>query len=368
MERIYFSLIRFPRLFHVLESLRSLNRRKIAFVVRFLRRLTGKRLFNLLRVEYNYRLKRPINPGYPYRLVIDPTNLCNLRCPLCPTGLGKSGRPKGMMSLEDFKRIVDVLAEHALGIILYNWGEPFINGQVYEMIRYASKRKLSTFVSTNLTLLTEDDARRIVDSELDHLRLSIDGVSQEVYSVYRRGGDLHRVLRNVQLLLETRDKMGALHPVVDWFFIVMRHNEHEMFDAWRLARQIGVDSIYFAKVLPVNSFDTMELPFLGKEDTLALQWLPALSAFRPDLSKTYLNRGTCPWLWKSVVVNYDGTISPCCYVDDRSTDMGNLLEQPFAEIWNNTMYLLARRAFRPGNNDPEVQSILCWRCNIYEKP
>ena len=78
--------------------------------------------------------------------------------------------------------------------------------------------------------------------------VSIDGVTQEVYETYRVGGRLDRVMDNLNLLAEAKREMGSATPHVEWQFIVMRQNEHQMDEARALAGRMAVDSIVFKKV------------------------------------------------------------------------------------------------------------------------
>jgi hypothetical protein len=91
---------------------------------------TPRRLLNLLLVEAEYRLRRTRVAGRPYVLVIDPTNVCNLRCPLCPTGLLQAGRKGQMIEWETFTRAVDMMAPWAYKVNLFNWGEPLLHSHI----------------------------------------------------------------------------------------------------------------------------------------------------------------------------------------------------------------------------------------------
>src|SRR5512134_1782587 len=92
-----------------------------------LRVLTLKRLANVLRIEWDYLRKHSIVRAYPYEIVIDTSNICQLRCPLCSTGSGRSQRQKGYMSFDVYTRIIDELAPFAMHVYLHNWGEPLLH-------------------------------------------------------------------------------------------------------------------------------------------------------------------------------------------------------------------------------------------------
>ena len=117
---------------------------------------TPRRLFNLALTEAEFRLRRTSVHGRPYVLVIDPTNVCNLRCPLCPTGLMQRGRKAGMIPWETFTAVVDQAAPWAYKVNLFNWGEPLLHTHLFEMIRYAKSKNLGTSMSSNMSIQISD--------------------------------------------------------------------------------------------------------------------------------------------------------------------------------------------------------------------
>ena len=353
---------------YAFEFLTNLSTRKVIFLFRFLRHLTLKRILNFLRIEYSYLRKRSCNIGFPYLLVIDPTNVCNLQCPLCPTGLGKSGRRKGMMTFETFRVAIDQLSKYAVMVIMYNWGESLLNNRVYDMIRYASEQNIVTHMSVNLTFLNEASAEQLITSGLEHLRVSIDGVSQETYGRFRKGGDYEQVIDNLKLLMGMRDRLKSRLPLIDWYFLVMKHNEHEIPDVIENARRLKVDLLHFEKVIPVDTFHHAELSFLkNKSDPIAIQWLPTNKALRHDPSRPYLYSAHCPWLWRYTVINYDGSVAPCCYVDNQDTDLGNILENNFGEIWNSEAFRASREVSNNRRVAERYRLLVCNDCNYYRQ-
>ena len=164
-------------------------------LLQFLRCSTPRKFANFVLSKVQKWLRRDCLISMPYRYYIDPTNLCNLRCPLCPTGRMELQRPRGRMNLEDFKRIVDQIAPYAYYVELYNWGEPFLHPQIFDMIRYASERKISVQLSSNLNYFNEEMAEQAVASGLTRLLVSVDGATQETYEKYRCGGRLEVVLQ-----------------------------------------------------------------------------------------------------------------------------------------------------------------------------
>jgi len=139
--------------------------------------------------------------GRPFMIKVEATNLCRFSCPGCYTGTASDTHPKGKMPLELFRSILDALGRDLLKIVLHAWGEPLLHEKIYEMIRLAQDRNIGTMVSTNLNDFRKQDTEKLFGSGLEHLIVSVDGMTQGTYERYRRGGDLHRVLDNLAHIL-----------------------------------------------------------------------------------------------------------------------------------------------------------------------
>lgn len=324
-----------------------------------LRHGTWKKLFNLLRIELQLRLGRTRVTGYPYEWEIDTTNICQLKCPLCHTGLGTVNREKGIMHFDLFKKLIDEIKDYCIWLSLYSWGEPFLNKEIDRYVAYANEANVATVMSSNLNKpLTPEMAESLIRSGLDALIISLDGTTQEVYQVYRVGGHLDRVLDNIRLLVQKKVELGYSTPYLEWQFIVMRQNEHQIPEARRMAKELGVDDLVFKKVDFPHGEDDLEH---------TVRWLPvATEGYRRDqpLDKPYNENGVRCWrLWRSAVVNWDGGYAPCCYLTDASDDFGDAKTHSIKEIWNNEHYLTARGLFKDGTV-PKAH-VGCLNCNVY---
>jgi radical SAM protein with 4Fe4S-binding SPASM domain len=257
------------------------------------------------------------------------------------------------MALADLKRIVDEIAPFAYQIELYNWGEPLLHPDIMEMIEYASQRRIPVGLSSNLNRLDAETARRLVESGLSHLIVSIDGATQESYAAYRRRGQLDTVLKNLELLIETRRKLQRRSPFIIWRMLVGKHNEHEIAIVRNMAHSMGADS-FSTGVLFVDTRDPEQVK----------EWLPADPAFSPyDYDGEKLeNRWDCHDLWENMVINWDGGVSPCCWLHDPQFDFGSVSGQTVREIWNNPRYVSARRVIGKRNSQPDDVPTICHRC------
>ena len=327
---------------------------------------TPKKWHNLLRTEAERKLRRIDVKGRPYILFLDPCNYCNLRCPLCPTGLNDLNREQAMLSFEHFKQYFDPYAPYLFEVILHNWGESFINKEVYKMIAYAQSKNVGTNISSNFVIVNDEDIEAILDSGLEYLIISLDDADAETYLKYRVRGDFDRVVENMRKLIERRDARGQKTPVVEWQYIVMKHNAHQVDDAQRLADDIGVDLL---RPIPVG------LPFDARNRSeLAEKWYPENVAGRTESTSEEQTYGQankpspCFYLYRSMTVNPDGKVSPCCVVNNSRydfADLGKDGEIDLDAIWNNDKFRSGRALFS-ADDFPNRPRTVCDVCDIFE--
>ena len=148
-----------------------------------LSKLTLRRMWNASRVLGSFYISkwtgRPVQWGLPVSLSFEPTTSCNLRCPECPSGLRAFTRPTGMLENNFFRDTIDQLSKDLLYLVFYFQGEPYLNPDFLEMVKYASSKKIYTATSTNAHYLNDENARKTVESGLDRLIISIDGTTQD---------------------------------------------------------------------------------------------------------------------------------------------------------------------------------------------
>jgi MoaA/NifB/PqqE/SkfB family radical SAM enzyme len=169
-------------------------------------------------------------PAKPRWAVFEMASVCNLRCPLCNTGGLRDCFPqveRGVMAPATFRQVLDTLLPELRSALFYSWGEPFLNPDLAECVRYAHARDVATQVSSNMMRYTGELGQALIEGGLDRLVVSCDGTTEESYARYRCGGRLATVVRNVEDLLARRRAAGRRTPAVEMQFIVFRHNEHE---------------------------------------------------------------------------------------------------------------------------------------------
>jgi len=325
-------------------------------IVQVLKALTLKRLANAAKILASFIIsaltKRNVVWGYPPIVNIEPTNICNLRCPLCITGSMQMKRPYGHMDFEMYKKMVDQVADRIIYITLYHQGEPYLHREFNKFVAYAKQKGVYVTTSTNAHFFDEKTAIEVVKSGLDSMIVSLDGVTQETYEHYRRGGNLQIVLDGLSNLIEAKKRLKSKTPYIFIQFLVMKHNEHEIPAIRNLVKQIGADRLLI-KTTQVNTFEE------------AKEWLPENDRYRryeltEEAFKVKRGKGVCPRLWLTTLVDWDGQVVPCCFDKNGEYPMGDLSEEEtFAQIWRSEAYTSFRKRMLRDRNSIDI----CRNCN-----
>jgi len=296
----------------------------------------------------------------PMLVTIEPTNLCNLQCPLCPTVSNKIQRPRRMMSFEEFKGIIDELRYFTIKVVLYNYGEPFLNPDILKMIAYAVSANMEVSINTNGHFFeSKAFVAELIKTGLAKLVFSIDGKDQETYAKYRVGGDLDKAIKGLKLVCETKKELKSRRPEVELQFLLLRHNIHQRDDMRRLAQESGAD-IYCEKSINLLIFNSFSEP---RPQELLKEFLPsdlALTRFdlkdgKLDYKGDVLNK--CFWIDHSTVIQSDGTVVPCSYDSFSKHIMGNAFETPLKYIWKRKLYQDLRSGIKKNRKNTPVCDI-----------
>lgn len=288
-----------------------------------------------LKLAKDYLFKR-VDTGttYPSVVGVEPTNNCNLDCVMCPRQ--EMTRKIGDIDLGMFKHVIDDLKGKSEFVWLQDYGEPFLNKQIFDLIRYAKSQGLKTGISTNGTVLTDKIIEGILDSGLDYLIFAIDGATKETYEKIRVGAKFEKVLENARRFLAAKQKRGAkIFTVVQCIYMEATENEVSAFrEMWTLP---GVDAVRIRQVT-----------YSGEKGS--------------KFDNTTKNR-PCYWLWSNPHVKWDGTVVPCCQDVDAKHALGNVKDAPLDEIWNSEKMQKMRQLHLDGRAG-EIP--LCRGCNMYQ--
>lgn len=322
------------------------DRISLPHLIAFLRYNSPRKMANLFRVIWEMKSGRIVLRSKPIIMFLEANNICNLHCPFCLTGKGRSAdRPRLNMSLSEMKRAVEEVADCLYFIQLYNWGEPLLNKDLFKFINYIHRRRVFTMVSSNMNFVRSKLAEQVVASGLDYFIAAIDGFTAQSYEKYRIGGSFEKAIHTLQEVLNIRKRMGRSSPFVEWQYVVFKHNQDEINDARRFAESIGVD--YFH---PIPGY--IEDP----------EWITTLPEYREELGRPG-SVSKCARPWTHLNVRADGGVAACCYEFYKKDDFGNIFETPFNKIWNNEMFRTAREVLSKGlDKAPKRPPTICHGC------
>jgi len=305
----------------------------------FFRTLTVRKVFNLFLIQKGFilsqLLRKPVVLGLPHTLSVEPGTFCNLSCPECPVGTKTLKRGNGTMSFDRYRQIVDQTAVHLIHIMLYFQGEPFLSSYLFDFIRYAKRKNIYVSTSTNGHYLTAENISGLLDSGLDRLIISLDGATADTYKKYRIGGDFSRVVRGIGDIVKTRNSQGFKRPYIIVQFIYFRYNLHEINAVKNLVRKLGADALQF-KTAQFYNLDVNN-SFIPKDAKYSRYVIR-----NGEYVLKYKLKNSCPRLWNTVVITWDGRVVPCCFDKDAEYVMGEVDKNNFSEIWFSQKY----RAFR----------------------
>lgn len=313
------------------------------------------RALNMLWCWDDYRKRRVVVRGLPYRADIEPTTRCNFACGMCQTTTWH--RPRHDLTVEQFGQIVRSIPT-LYNIKLVGMGEPLLNPHLFAILDAAKRHRIRVKTTTNGSLLDRDRRSALLRSGIHHIDVSIDGARPQTHNSIRRGADLDQIVADVSALV--RERAGRKRPVVRVWSVAQRANISELTELVDLCSRMGVDAL--AVQLSVTNFGSAPV----EERVRALR-VPAVEEVAHAISAarrraaavglpfscgdvTY-ERATrpvaCRWPWERTFISVEGFVCPCCLVSDpQVVNFGNLFTEPFAAIWRGREYQALRDAFR----------------------
>lgn len=299
----------------------------------------------------------------PLHFQLEPARGCNLRCRMCQVPDYTPDQWKNM-SLEQFKLIFDQI--QPTNVALSGSGEPFLNPELLDIVRYAKAGHASVLTTTNFTLCTKK-LEEIVRSGLDLIKISLDATTPETYQKVRGVDRFDLIVRDLEELQAVKKRLGSATPYVRLQFVLQADNLGEIEEMVELAHRLRANSVYF------QPLETLLIPDRKEELTRGVQFedlkrrletardraaahkistnagvlvrsLPSyFRKYEPGIPPKPPSR-VCLLPWFSLYITVDGNVRPCCSFGEGETFvLGNLFKQSFAEIWNGPAYQELRR-------------------------
>ncbi len=262
----------------------------------------------------------------PYVILLDPSNYCNLRCQWCPTGhddlIEKSKRCQTFMDMELFKKVVNdsnEFEEKIRVLRLYKEGEPLLNKNFSEMVSYAKKygnfNRIDT--TTNGILLNKEFNRKLIDSGIDQINISVNGITEEqIYQHTNRKIDFKQYVENIRDLCKNKGNCTIyIKSIQDILLEEEQQKFLELFGEF-------ADRVFLERLSPAwPNFDLEKYGYPYEEIGNYGQMLE--------------DRKVCPYIFYSMMINSDGTISTCVGDWQHKQLLGDCKTKSLKELWRN---------------------------------
>lgn len=294
----------------------------------------------------------------PVEARLDTCSLCQLHCVLCPVGHRK-GRPfmgRGMLPVAHFVEFIDSNSQ-IQAIEIGNGGEVFLNPDLPAMLKYAYDKGVTIYIKqgANLNDASDEALEALVKYGVSLLKVSMDGATQETYQIYRVGGNLRKVLSNVQKINEYKKQYNSSLPRLVLQFIPFGHNEHEINKIVVMARALGMELFFKLNVFKDS------LPLRDPAALTKLIGFYDMNSYREKTGKIYM-RNVCLQLWRSPQISWDGRLLGCSH-NVRGIYSENALNGRFEAEINNERIQYARKMLM--GIVPALTDIPCAACDVY---
>lgn len=271
----------------------------------------------LIQVLWSYRVAQSSTVPYPpYRLWVEPTARCNLRCTYCPNKELAKRQNQGFMSFPLFQKIIDEAQDWVHDINVHHRGESLLHPRFIDMVNYAGARGVFTKLHTNATRLDRTMSDAILDSSLDLISFSFDGFEETAYERYRQPAKFDVVLGNILEFLRMKERRGKRTPFTVVETIGFPDSEGDFSRDKRhgfLERFEGLSVDRFVLKRPHN-------------------WGGSVSVGDHMSSYAFV---PCTFLWHSLVVMWDGQVGPCPHDYMGKIVLGDASSQDLASIFNS---------------------------------
>lgn len=285
---------------------------------------------NILKSIKGYNLLSLTCDNYPLIKAIELTNSCTMSCIMCPRS--KMKRKVGFMDLDLFKQLIDEAKGYTNLIGLELWGDSILHPKFDEAVNYMATKGILSQISTNPVNLNDKIIKKIVNSKLDILVLSLDGIDDKTYKHFRGPyADYTKAELMIGKLLKA--KKGSKPFITIRMLNMPGLGEHfnEFKKKWSLP---GIDQIKLG-------------PFCSQGNTIkngGKDWINDCVCFRP---------------WEGVYIMWDGRVTNCIFDLNGDVIFGDVNKESIIEIWNNEKM----QDFRLQCINNKFDNKLCRNCN-----
>ncbi|MCX7017149.1 MAG: radical SAM protein [Candidatus Sumerlaeota bacterium] len=318
----------------------------------------AKRQFNeiLSLIDSTYLLPQlRAKPKYVWVAV---STACDLRCGFCPRQYIEPV-DSGFMDLERFR----AAAEQFDGMrkaALFGLGDPLLSKSFFEFVAICHARGLEVATTSNGTNLTEDVARRLIESGVEELGVSMDAATPELFRRLRAPGDFAAICRNVERFSELKRQAGSATPCLVIPCTISSENLHELPDMVNLAHRLGATGVSLSDLAAMREdfarYCVPDSPELsrrldeafqrGKELGLVVgRFRQKMNPWVDAAAETEGRPHGCPTLWEHFHLERRGETKYCCYIGDA---IPGAFDRPMMDLLNSDCFVRLRESLIRG--------------------
>ncbi|HVA88920.1 MAG TPA: radical SAM protein [Chloroflexota bacterium] len=304
----------------------------------------------------------------PSALYIEPTNRCNSLCTECPRTFGINTESPRDLTLAEFDAIIAQIPTLER-VVLHGLGEPLMNPHAPRMVARLRARNVAVTFNSNAILLNRRRGEALIEAGLPELRVSIDGVTRQTYRMMRGVDKLAQVRANLAAFAALKAVHGVTVPRVSLWLVATRQTIEELPLLVEIAPELGATEIYVQRLVYFGVGTAREeLAIFGQVRAREQEILArcekrcrelglrfaASGAVNPRVSVAQAG-GERPWQvcrrpYSLTYITANGNVLSCCFVPFTGrryakTILGNVFEQPLAEIWHGARYQAFRAHF-----------------------
>ena len=336
---------------------------------------TRRGLVATIRSVGHLGLMQPQSFVAPLMVVWNFTQACNLKCRHCYQEAGR--RADDELSLDEQKRLVDILADHDVAMIAFSGGEPLMSPTFLPIATYARDYGMHLTVATNGTLCTPQTVRAMVAAGIRYVEISLDSVDAARHDAFRGAGAWDRSVAGIRnVVADPGTKCGVAMTITRWNL-----GEMEPMLEWCIAE--GVDTFYAFNFIPTGrARDIVDMDLSPEEREQMLSTLQkylvggriSIMSSAPQYGRACVELGdpTAPvntghygyggGKMTRILARYvggcgagrcymavqpNGDATPCVFMPIR---IGSFRTDSFEAIWNHpVMHLLRDRNDRTGH-------------------
>ncbi len=305
-----------------------------------------------------WQIYRKINK-LPKDVKIEACSICNLNCRDCYMRNTAEKMPiigSGYLKFKDYKNFIDK-HPYIESVELSFAGEIFLNPELLEIIKYSFEKdiKLTALNGVNFNEISDETLEALVKYQFTVITFSIDAVTNETYQIYRRRGNLNKVIENIEKLNYYKEKYNSIYPILQWQYIVFKHNISEIAGVKDLAQKLKISNIRFKR--PWNG--EVELNELSNTIKKII-----ISIYRNN--KYYHSRentNICHQIYLQPQINWDGMLLGCYCSTYNNLDV-NVFKVGLKRALNSKKMKYMKNVIQGKVNSDE--SIACHKCCYFQ--